>query len=26
LGCHHGMRRVNKVTFIKDYFSLPDDE
>ena len=26
LGCHHGMRKVNKVRFIKDYFSLSGDE
>ena len=26
LGCHHGMKMENKVRFIKDYFSLPDDE
>ena len=26
LGCHHGMRKLNKIRFIKDYFSLPDDE
>ena len=26
LGRHHGVRKVNKVRFIKDYFSLPDDE
>lgn len=25
LGCHHGMKRENKVKFIKDYFAMPDD-
>ena len=24
LGCHHGMRRVNKVRFIKDYLSVKE--
>ena len=24
LGCHHGMRKVNKVRFIKDYFSVKE--
>ena len=24
-GCHHGMKRENKVMFIKDYFAMPDD-
>ena len=26
LGCHYGMKMGNKIMFIKDYFSLPDDE
>ena len=25
LGCHHGMKRENKVKFIRDYFAMPDD-
>ena len=25
VGCHHGMKRENKVKFIKDYFAMPDD-
>ena len=25
LGCHHGMKRENKIKFIKDYFAMPDD-
>ena len=25
LGCHHGMKRENKVRFIKDYFAISDD-
>ena len=24
LGCHHGMRKVNKIMFIKDYFSVKE--
>ena len=24
LGCHHGMRKVNKIRFIKDYFSVKE--
>lgn len=26
LACHHGMNKENKVKFIKDYFSVSDDE
>ena len=24
LGCHHGMKRENKLRFIKDYFAMSD--
>ena len=26
LACHHGMNKENNVKFIKDYFSVSDDE
>ena len=26
LGCHHGMKRENKVKFIKDYFAISGDD